>query len=351
MAATSGIPRALGRAPAFRRDVAAIYPMDMQSDSAVADLANRAGDELGDGEFVWGVSPIMQALQQAVTHLAPTDVPVLIMGEPGSGRTALARFIHQISRRRQAPLTVIHCGLLKGSELPLGGWAGAGEAEANRPAILGTVLLEDIEELPQPAQAKLASGLFAASDGDGAADVRWIASSRKDLESEVRRGRFRGDLYTSMAGVCLRIPPLRHRPEDIVPLTEFFQDKYVAVFGRRKETFSARMQQFLRERTWAGNVRELKDAIRTVLAIDNEAVAMAALRANGSGGSSRNRPVSLKQAARTASRLAEQELILKVLSRTRWNRKRAAAELQISYKALLYKLKQIGLEEPGHPTG
>jgi two-component system response regulator AtoC len=168
------------------------------------------------------------------------------------------------------------------------------------------------------------------------------------MEAEVRGGRFREDLYYRISGVTLRLPPLRQRKEDIPHLISFFLAKYAADFARPLPSLSVQTQQLFNEYAWPGNLRELEDAAKAIVILGDETVAMGGLRSlliksdrtNGDR-------VSLKEAAKAASREAERELILKVLTRTRWNRRRAAQELQISYKALLYKLKQIGYGEYG----
>jgi two-component system response regulator AtoC len=214
----------------------------------------------------------------------------------------------------------------------------------------GTVYLEEISDLGTTSQVKLLEALPKTDEnGNGRMRSRLVCGTARDLEAEVRSGRFREDLYYRISGVCLRLPPLRQRREDVPHLMEFFLAKYARDFRRPKPQLSAETQQLFVDYGWPGNVRELEDAAKAIVALGDEALAMGGLRAmlvkserGGNGGS-----VSLKQAARAASREAEKELILKVLTRTRWNRRRAAQELQISYKALLYKLKQIGYGEYG----
>jgi two-component system, NtrC family, response regulator AtoC len=183
--------------------------------------------------------------------------------------------------------------------------------------------------------------------GEGEKSVRVIGGSARDLERDVRNGIFREDLYYRLSGVCLRIPPLRQRKEDIPELMSFFLARYSEVFHRAAPELSAPTRQLFLDYSWPGNLRELEAAARAIVAVGDESVAMGGLRStlvrsdNGTNGGR----VSLKDVARAASREAEKELILKALTRTRWNRRRAAQELQISYKALLYKLKQIGYGE------
>jgi DNA-binding NtrC family response regulator len=152
-----------------------------------------------------------------------------------------------------------------------------------------------------------------------------------------------------LSGVCLRIPPLRQRREDIPQLIAFFLERYSSTYHFPVPELTAPTLQLFADYSWPGNLPQLEAAVRAIVAMGNESVAMAGLRSmltrteTGSNGGK----VSLKEASRAASREAEKELILKVLNRTRWNRRRAAQELQISYKALLYKLKQIGYGEYG----
>jgi two-component system response regulator AtoC len=178
---------------------------------------------------------------------------------------------------------------------------------------------------------------------------RFICGTSRELEPEVKAGKFREDLYYRISGVCLRLPPLRQRKEDIPVLRDWFLRAAARDFCRAVPVLSPETQSFFLQYSWPGNIRELKDAARAIVALGDETLAMGGLRSllrrvdRGGNGEK----ISLKDAARAASREAERELILQVLTRTRWNRRRAAQELQISYKALLYKLKQIGYEEFG----
>ena len=195
--------------------------------------------------------------------------------------------------------------------------------------------------------------LYALPDGEaspapGSLGARVISATSRNLDEEMRAGRFRSDLFYRINGVCLRLPPLRERREDIPALAEYFLTKHAAQLNRARPSLSQRALQKFFDHSWPGNVRELENTLKALVALGDEQVALAELaaapdskaaRASGWGH-------SLKAAARAASREAERELILKALARTRWNRKRAAQELQISYKSLLYKLKQIGAEEP-----
>jgi len=209
------------------------------------------------------------------------------------------------------------------------------------------VYLEGVGDLDAPAQAELVRQLSWSGDEQRRAP-RFICGTSRELEPEVKANKFREDLYYRISSVCLRLPPLRQRKEDIPALRDWFLSAAASELSRPVPVLSQEAQSFFVEYHWPGNIRELKDTARAIVALGDEALAMGGLRSllrraeRGNG-----EKISLKDAARAASREAEKELILQVLTRTRWNRRRAAQELQISYKALLYKLKQIGYEEYG----
>ncbi len=296
-------------------------------------------------KFIEAASASMHPVEAVMRELAQSDVPVLLLAEPGAGKMATAQRIHDLSRRRACPFQPLLCAALRPEDL-----SGL-EANGNDPTNRGTIYLEELADLNADCQARLMKALPKAEEnGAGtAARVRLICGSARDLEVEVKAGRLREDLYYRISGVCLRLPPLRQRKEDIPLLLEHFLRKYARDFHRTVPPLSAETQHLFQDYSWPGNVRELEDAAKVLVALGDENVAMGGLRAllhNRDRGANGGR-TSLKEAARAASREAEKELILKALARTRWNRRRAAQELQISYKALLYKLKQIGYEGYG----
>jgi two-component system response regulator AtoC len=291
--------------------------------------------------FVSSRSRAMKNLENVATEIAGTGISVLIAGENGTGKQVLARMIHENSPRRgTAPLRVV-CGILTadtmGSQL---------RQRGRKTPFDGTVILDELGELDRESQRKL---LHMLPDGESSArevlTARVISTTSQNLEEEVRAGRFRSDLFYRLNGICLRIPPLRERPEDVGPLVEFFLTKLATQLGKAVPVLSASAMARLNEHMWSGNIRELENVAMKIVALGDEQIALADLCGPENG--ARLEPLtcghSLKVAARAASREAERELILKALAHTRWNRKRAAEELQISYKSLLYKLKQIGL--------
>jgi two-component system response regulator AtoC len=284
----------------------------------------------------------MRSVEAVMREVAQSEVPVLLLAEPGVGKKALARRVHELSRRGRQTFRVVACTSLGAENF----------ADAADPASLvgaGTVFLEELAELSREGQAWLVEALTRGHENGGRARplARLICGSARGLEAEVKAGKLREDLYYRISGVCLRLPPLRQRREDIPLLMEHFLRKYGREFQRPVPVLSEETYRLFQEYAWPENVRELENAAKAIVALGDETVAMGGLRAMllrphlGSNGSR----VSLKQASRAASREAEKEIILQVLTRTRWNRRRAAQELQISYKALLYKLKQMGCSE------
>ena len=234
-----------------------------------------------------------------------------------------------------------------------GGNGGPGHANGSHlDAAPGSLFLEEISELDGLSQRNL---LYALPDSDAAAEQhdrspRLISSTSRNLEEEMRAGRFRNELYYRIDGASLRIPPLRQRREDIPLLVNFFVAKHCALLGRPQPGLNARVMNLLQEYSWPGNIRELENAVKKIVVLGDPQIAMADL-VTAAEYDPRPAPAilrgsPLKAAARAASHQAERQLILEALARTRWNRKRAAQELQISYKSLLYKLKQIGADEP-----
>jgi len=286
----------------------------------------------------------MRSVEAIMREVAQSEVPVLLLAERGVGKKATARRVHDLSRRGRQTFRVISCASL-GSE-------NFGDSAEHAGLVgAGTVFLEELAELSAEGQAWLLQAL-TRSNGNGVRTqglARLICGSARDLEAEVRTGSLREDLYYRISGVCLRLPPLRQRREDIPVLVEHFLRKYGRDFQRAVPALSEETHRLFLEYSWPGNVRELENAAKAIVALGDERVAMGGLRAMlqrpdlGTAGSR----VSLKQAARAASREVEKEIILRALTRTRWNRRRAAQELQISYKALLYKLKQMGCSEYG----
>jgi two-component system, NtrC family, response regulator AtoC len=314
----------------------------------------------GDQYFVPGSSPAVRALERTIADIAFTDIPVLLVGESGTGKEVLALEIHRRSRRRGEPFVKCGCSGMTGDSLAARMQRADQESSAKVESS-GSLFLDGINHLEASAQERL---LHLLPDGtgqpaQGCHSMRVISSTTRNLEDEMKNGRFREELYYQINGVHLRLPPLRERKEDIPALLEFFFKKYTSLFERPEPKISDSTMSLLLRHSWPGNIRELENVARKIVALADEHLAIHDLSVeHGSrtaAGQTETPKISdpanpqipsgsLKEAARAASRVAERAMILNQLERTHWNRKKAARELQISYKALLYKLKQLGLD-------
>jgi DNA-binding NtrC family response regulator len=314
--------------------------MELDNPDILASSGISNGISKNGGARVWveSVSAGMRTVEAVIRELSQNDVPVLIVAEHGSGKAAASARIHALSSRAEEPFQVFQGR--EASEAVLAACEGQG----------GMVYLQEVGDLSPSAQKELIRQIGLNGRGDAHRGVpRFICGTSRELEPEVKAGRFREDLYYGVSGVCLRLPPLRQRKEDVPVLRDWFLSAAARDFCRSVPVLSSETQSFFLEYSWPGNIRELKDAARAIVALGDETLAMGGLRSllRREDRSANGEKISLKDAARAASREAEREIILQTLTRTRWNRRRAAQDLQISYKALLYKLKQIGYEEYG----
>jgi transcriptional regulator with PAS, ATPase and Fis domain len=292
-------------------------------------------------------SPAMHAVIELASRMARSSASVLILGESGSGKEVIARALHALSPRRNAPWVDISCGALPEnlmeSELfghERGAFSGA---EAAKPGLFelahtGTLFLDEIGELEPRMQVKLLRVLDGApyfrlgGTRKVAVDVRVLAATNSNLEESVRQGRFRADLYHRLNQLSLRVPPLRERIDDIEPLAELFLTRLDAALR-----FTPGALDLLRRQSWPGNVRELRNVVTRAAVFANDGqidcdalglpmtpVAVAAAVSRGEG--------CLED--------LERETILRVLNETKGHRQRAAGLLGISRRTLCRKLKQ-----------
>jgi DNA-binding NtrC family response regulator len=272
-------------------------------------------------------------VQRAVDRIAESDCPVLIMGEHGTGKRSIAAQIHAQSHRSRSPLIEIHSETAEAETL-LAAFAGK-----------GTVYLTEIGELSLDLQEMVIERYFHSTDNQ---NCRLICGTSRELIGDVKSGKMREDFYYLASAVALRISPLRCRKSEILAIADDLLTQYSKQFDRPKPVLRGEIIEFLMEHTWPENLLELQTAIKTFVAIGDQSVSLAALKATSaslrSNGSRKS--LSLKEAARAASTEIERQLIAEVLAATGGNRKRAADELGISYKALLYKLKQVEAEFP-----
>jgi two-component system response regulator AtoC len=321
------------------------------------------------GELRLFTSSKMQPVCDMVTKVAGTNTTVLLRGESGVGKEVVARAIHLASPRAARQFLKVNCAALPSelleSELfghEKGAFTGAyrqkpGKFEA---AHQGTLLLDEIGEMPLRLQAKLLhvlqDGEFSRVGGEKVigTDVRLIASTHRDLEAALRSHQFREDLYYRLNVIEIRIPPLRERREEIPTLVEHFLKKFNAQYGRAVDIPDETLGAFA-EHPWPGNVRELENVVKRVVVLGGARSVHLEIvnRSDRAAAPARTVPadnvasvegvISLKVIARQAARDAERVAIKEVLDRVHWNRAKAARLLQISYKALLYKIVQCGL--------
>ena len=324
-----------------------------------------------------GSSPKIQAVRELIDQVADTDITVLIRGESGSGKEWVAQNLLQRSARNSRPFVKVNCAALPSELLESevfgyekGAFTGAQGRKIGKFELAhgGTIFLDEVSEMSPGLQAKLLQvlqdGHFSrlGSEHDIKVDVRVLAATSRVLESAVGDGSFRQDLFYRLNVVSIQIPPLRERRDEIPLLCEQFQRSYSDQYGREYRAPSRRLMDAFLTYPWPGNVRELENMVKRMVVLQSEEPVLQEIadrRRKDQGDPGRQELpelerfmagevacVDLKQIGRKASAAAEKRVIACVLEKTRWNRRRAAELLQISYKALLYKMKESGLVHP-----
>ncbi|WP_414660046.1 sigma-54-dependent transcriptional regulator [Horticoccus sp. 23ND18S-11] len=320
--------------------------------------AEPATEEASDTSIPPGVitqSPLMRAVFRDAAVIAPSETRVLITGESGVGKEVVADVIHAWSRRSAGPLVKVNCAAipenLLESELfghEKGSFTGAVQQRIGRfeEAKGGTIFLDEIGELPPSLQAKLLrvinDGSFRriGSSRDLQTDARVLAATNRDLEAQIAAGRFREDLFYRLNVMEIHLPPLRERPEDILPLATHF----IGVFSNRKSRFSATVAAGLTSYRWPGNVRELRNAMeRAALLSRGDIVLPEHLPARILAAGTEAVP-ALPHGETQRLEEIEREAILKTLRKNKYNRTETARELAISRRALTYKLQRLRAE-------
>jgi hypothetical protein len=270
-------------------------------------------------------------VQRAIARIAESDCPILILGEDGAGKRSAALRIHVQSNRSRGAFKEIHCASAN-AQLLLETFSGS-----------GTVYLAEITDLSLPLQGFIIDSYFRAEQMPS---CRLLCGSSRELQEEVKAWRMREDFYYLVSAMTLRIPPLRCRKPEILSLADELLTQYARQFDRPKPILCKEVVEYLMEHAWHGNLPELETAIKTIVAVGDPAIALAAIKTASPPGKSNgnHRHLLLKEATRASSLQIERQLITEVLITTGGNRKRAAADLGISYKALLNKLKQIETE-------
>jgi two-component system response regulator AtoC len=311
----------------------------------------------------------MREIQGVVEQAARADVTVLICGETGVGKELVARAIHVHSPRRREPFVKVNCAAvpreLLESELfghERGAFTGAHQRKPGRfeTADTGTIFLDEIGELHPALQAKL---LHVLQDGEFSrvggrnnvtVDVRVICATNRDLVREVAAGRFREDLFYRLNVINILVPPLRERQEEIPGLVRYFTERYGRLFNFPEPTISPEDMQAFAGHAWPGNIRELENFIKRMIVLQDASLPRtltvttalpAAPAVAGGEPFSAAKELSLKEISRRAVLEAERQVIRRALEQCRWNRVKTAKMLKISYRALLYKIKDMGLKQ------
>lgn len=331
--------------------------------AANAQVSSDSG-RMPPDHIIFGRSKHMQEVRQKVEKVACADIPILIQGESGTGKEVIAKFIHTLSSWAEGPLVKVNCpaipGTLLESELfgyERGAFTGAYGSKPGRMELAdrGTLFLDEISELELGLQAKLLQflqdGRFCkiGAQEDTRVEARVICATNRRLEQEVEAGTFREDLFYRINVVTIQLPRLAQRREDIPELVRYFMDYYSVKFNSQPRPLSSPVTQVLENYDWPGNVRQLENLIKRYVVLGSEDSIIGELsvgnrtRSNihidvGSGGE-----ISLKKVTREAVLALEREIILKALQAHHWNRKRTAKALDISYRALLYKIKLADL--------
>ena len=316
----------------------------------------------------------MRELESVIARIGWSDAPVLVQGETGVGKEVFARQLHAQSPRSNNTLLKLNCAALPSelveSELfgyERGAFTGAFERKLGmfEQADKGTILLDEIGDMDIKLQAKLLQVLqdheFVRLGGKSTirVDVRVIAATHRNLKEAVRDGTFREDLYYRLNVISLNLPALRERPEDILPLAEVLLRKHAAP-GAPIPTLVPALREALLAHDWPGNIRELENVMRKLLVFNNQEQLAEELRRNGprtaaapaepaaipvmAARSAAPTPLTLKEVSEAKAQ-AEIATILTTLNSTHWNRKQAAGLLGMDYKAFLYKMKKLGIED------
>lgn len=318
-------------------------------------------------------SPRMAEIRDTIEKVATTNATVLIRGESGVGKEIAARMIFSLSHRAEKPFVKVNCAAIPNdlleSELfgyEAGAFTGAQRTKPGKFELAhgGTLFLDEIGEMHPALQAKLLhvlqDGEFArlGAKTDTAVDVRVLCATNKLLEQRVSEGAFREDLFYRINVVTVHIPPLRERRNEVALFIRHFIEKYSAVYGRRAPPLPDETMAALLRYSWPGNIRELENLCKRYVIVGDATQILRELsmhvvdRSDRSGEAATDRTVdlhagsepSLLEIGRQAAWQAERHAIEQMLVKTRWNRREAARRLQVSYKALLNKIKLLEVE-------
>jgi two-component system response regulator AtoC len=320
--------------------------------------------ELPCEAVIFGRTAAMREMRGRIDRILDNDLPVLIRGESGTGKELVARFLHLRSDRREKPFVKMNCAAIPGSLLEselLGFEKGAftGATEAKRGLVEfadgGTLFLDEIGDMDLSLQAKLhhllQDGRYTRIGGSEGrqARVRVVCATSRDLEAAVESRAFRQDLLYRIDLMCLNLLPLRERKEDIPQLSDFFLRKLAGKFGKKAPRLTPTALHLLKQWNWPGNLRELENWIARIIILGADEALGAELRRQVALSSAvdnrQTRVGDFKETSREAASATTSAVILQVLQANHWNRRKTAQDLNMSYRSLLYKLRDAGMPQ------
>jgi two-component system, NtrC family, response regulator AtoC len=323
-------------------------------------MSGASSGRVRSDDVIFGCTASMQRIWEQIRKVARTDVPVLIRGETGTGKEIIAEVVHRQSERRWGQLVKVHCPAIPGTLLESelfgyeeGAFTGAATSKPGQVEIAqrGTLFLDEIAELSTSAQAKLLrllqDGQFCrlGSVEQKQSGARIVCATHRHLEDEIKEGNFRQDLLYRINVVTLRLPPLRERREDIPQLVDYFLRELNHRHSRRAPSLSQACLQRLQAYDWPGNIRQLENLMTAfvVLEADESFIHETLSHGNDDYEPVFGQPLSLRSIGRLAARQAERRALVQILKANQGNRKQTARDLNMSYRALLYRLKDAGI--------
>jgi len=340
--------------------------LDPQPSAIDFSLGHQDVEDLGEDLYFLAASEPMRRVRAQVDQVAGVDVPVLLLGESGTGKEIVARLIHKYSARSRRTFLKVNCAALPAdlleSELfgyEAGAFTGATKPKPGKFELCdkGTILLDEIGEMPVGMQAKLLHVLqdqqFSrlGSRSIVRVDVRILAATNIDIPQAIAAKKLRQDLYYRLNTLSIHLPPLRERREEIPALVRHFMARFAARYARTPLPLSPRLLEACARYPWPGNLRELENFVKRFLILGDENLALTEIETREEAvfvpprlEAAPERPAGLKSLVRSLKDEAEIQAIRQALEQTSWNRKKAASVLNISYKALLYKIRQYGLD-------